>query len=48
MTFAERHLREAREIIDAIDIALIERAVSILVQVRDALKIRQPQWEGTR
>src|SRR5436309_15455978 len=36
MTFAERHLQEAREIIDAIDVAPIERMVSILVQVRDA------------
>src|SRR5271169_3134526 len=35
MIFSERHLREAREIIDAIDIAPIERMVSILVQVRD-------------
>ena len=36
MTFSERHLQEAREIIDAIDVAPIERMVSILVQVRDA------------
>ena len=36
MNFSERHLREAREIIDAIDVAPIERMVSILVQVRDA------------
>jgi D-sedoheptulose 7-phosphate isomerase len=36
MTLSERHLREAREIIDAIDVAPIERMVSILVQVRDA------------
>ena len=36
MTFSERHLQEAREIIDAIDIAPIERMVSILVQVREA------------
>jgi D-sedoheptulose 7-phosphate isomerase len=35
MTFSERHLQEAREIIDAIDVAPIERMVSILVQVRD-------------
>jgi D-sedoheptulose 7-phosphate isomerase len=36
MTFSERHLQETREIIDAIDVAPIERMVSILVQVRDA------------
>ena len=36
MTFSERHLHEAREIIEAIDVAPIERMVSILVQVRDA------------
>ena len=36
MTFSERHLHEAREIIDAIDIAPIERMVSLLAQVRDA------------
>jgi D-sedoheptulose 7-phosphate isomerase len=36
MTFSERYLKEAQEIIDAIDIAPIERMVSILVQVRDA------------
>ena len=36
MTFSERHLQEARQIIDAIDIAPIERMVSILVEVRDA------------
>ena len=36
MTFSERHLQEAREIIDAIDVAPIERMVSILVRVRDA------------
>src|SRR5882757_1451910 len=36
MTFSERHLQEAREIIDAIDVAPIERMVSILAQVRDA------------
>ena len=36
MTFSERHLQEAREIIDAIDVAPIERMVSILLQVRDA------------
>src|SRR4029077_3098119 len=35
MTFSERHLQEAREIIDAIDVAPIERMVSILVRVRD-------------
>jgi D-sedoheptulose 7-phosphate isomerase len=34
-TFSERHLQEAREIIDAIDVATIERMVSILVRVRD-------------
>src|SRR5215469_10692546 len=32
--FSERYLQEAREIIDAIDVAPIERMVSILVQVR--------------
>ena len=36
MTFAERYLQEARQIIDAIDVAKIERMVSILVQLRDA------------
>src|SRR5262244_1877407 len=36
MTFSERHLREVRAIIDAIDIAPIERMVSMLVQLRDA------------
>ena len=35
MTFSERHLQEVRAIIDAIDIAPIERMVSILVQLRD-------------
>ena len=35
MTFSERHLQEAREIIDAIDVAPIERMVSILVEVRE-------------
>src|SRR5262244_2649382 len=35
MTFSERHLREVRAIIDAIDIAPIERMVSMLVQLRD-------------
>lgn len=36
MTFSERDLREVREIINAIDVAPIERVVSTLVQVRDA------------
>src|SRR5271163_2332944 len=36
MTFSERYLQEAREIIDAIDVAPIERMVSILVQLKDA------------
>src|SRR5229473_7511731 len=36
MTFSERHLQEAREIIDTIDVAPIEHMVSILVRVRDA------------
>jgi D-sedoheptulose 7-phosphate isomerase len=36
MTFSERHLQEVREIIDAIDVAPIERMVSILVRIRDA------------
>jgi D-sedoheptulose 7-phosphate isomerase len=36
MTFAERYLQEARQIIDAIDVAKIERMVAILVQLRDA------------
>jgi len=35
MTFSERHLQETRAIIDAIDIAPIERMVSMLVQLRD-------------
>jgi D-sedoheptulose 7-phosphate isomerase len=34
MNFAERHLQEAREIIDAIDVGPIERMVLILVQLR--------------
>jgi len=34
-TFSTRHLQEAREIIDAIDIAPIERMVSVLVEVRE-------------
>jgi D-sedoheptulose 7-phosphate isomerase len=34
MNFSERHLQEAREIIDAIDVAPIERMVCILVQLR--------------
>ena len=33
--FSERHLQEAREIIEAIDIAPIEHMVSILVKVRE-------------
>ena len=36
MTFSERHLQEAREIIDAIDVVTIESMVAILVQLRDA------------
>src|ERR1700682_1908414 len=36
MNFAERHLQEAREIIDAIDVGPIERMVSILVEVRES------------
>ena len=36
MTFSERHLQEARQILDAIDIAPIERMVSILDELRDA------------
>src|SRR6516165_5945787 len=36
MTFSERRLQEARQIIDAIDVVTIERMVAILVQVRDA------------
>jgi len=36
MTFSERHLQEARQILDAIDIAPIERMVSILAELRDA------------
>src|SRR5258705_9268428 len=35
MTFSERHLQEAREIIDAIDVAPIERMVYVLAQVRE-------------
>ena len=35
MIFSERHLQEAREIIDAIDIAPIERMVPILVGLRE-------------
>jgi D-sedoheptulose 7-phosphate isomerase len=36
MTFAKTQLQGARAIIDAIDVALIEHMVSILVRVRDA------------
>jgi D-sedoheptulose 7-phosphate isomerase len=36
MIFSQRHLQEAREIIDSIDVALIERMVSILVELREA------------
>src|SRR6202158_2516149 len=36
MNFAERHLQEAREIIDAIDVGPIERMVSILVEGRES------------
>jgi D-sedoheptulose 7-phosphate isomerase len=36
MSFSERHLQEARQILDAIDIAPIERMVSILAELRDA------------
>jgi len=35
ITFSERHLQEAREIVEAIDVAPIERMVSILVEVRE-------------
>src|SRR5689334_24742650 len=35
MAFSQRHLQEARTIIDKIDIAPIERMASILVRVRD-------------
>src|ERR1700745_1191866 len=35
MTFSQRHFQEAREIIDDMDVAPIERMVSILVEVRD-------------
>jgi D-sedoheptulose 7-phosphate isomerase len=36
MTFSERHLQEVREIIDLIDVAPIERMVSMLAELRDA------------
>jgi D-sedoheptulose 7-phosphate isomerase len=36
MSFSERHLQEARDIIDAIDVDPIERMVSIIVRVRDS------------
>src|ERR1700720_3852212 len=36
MNFTERHLQEAREIIDAIDVGPIEHMVSILVKVRES------------
>jgi D-sedoheptulose 7-phosphate isomerase len=36
MNFAQRHLQETREIIDAIDVAPIEHMVSILVEVRES------------
>jgi D-sedoheptulose 7-phosphate isomerase len=35
MTFSKRHLQEARDIIDAIDVAPIERIVSLLAKLRD-------------
>src|SRR6201987_985437 len=34
MTFSQRHLQETRQIIDAIDVAPIERMVSILAELR--------------
>jgi D-sedoheptulose 7-phosphate isomerase len=36
MDFAKRHLQEAREIIDAIDVGPIERMVSILARLRES------------
>ncbi len=36
MNFTERHLQEAREIIDAIDVGPIEHMVTILVEVRES------------
>jgi D-sedoheptulose 7-phosphate isomerase len=36
MSFSKRHLREAQEIIAAIDIAAIERMVSVLADLREA------------
>src|SRR5215471_7678212 len=36
MNFCERHLQEARQIIDEIDVAQIERMVAILAELRDA------------
>src|ERR1700731_1596903 len=36
MNFTQRHLQEAREIIDAIDVRPIEHMVSILVKVRES------------
>src|SRR5215471_1955893 len=36
MSFSERHLHEAQQIIEAIDIAPIERMVSILIQLRES------------
>src|SRR5262252_1361917 len=36
MSFSERHLHEARQIIDAIDVAPIEGMISILAELRDA------------
>src|ERR1700730_10058251 len=36
MSFSEDHLQEARQILDAIDVAPIERMVSILAELRDA------------
>jgi D-sedoheptulose 7-phosphate isomerase len=36
MNFTERHLQEAREIIDALDVGPIERMVSILARLRES------------
>jgi D-sedoheptulose 7-phosphate isomerase len=36
MNFSERHLEEAREIIDVIDVSPIERMISILAELRDS------------
>jgi hypothetical protein len=52
MTYTERHLREAEQIIRQIDASSIERMVDVLASVRrrghPALKRAPTKWESTR